>query len=440
MPLKALAWLASAVLIWSAAGQTRPATSPAGNPETRAAVRAAIGELDHPRPDRRRDAARRLAGWGPLALPELQEAAAGPRLERALAARDLLAQLGEVYLFGGDVRLETDRDEVAWDEPFDLILHVTNPGEAPLRLPWSVEPVPPGGQSESDAAQVAAVLSVADFLAVTGPDGQPVAVRVDPLDRDAQVRETVNVLASESPPTGIIPPGGGDRLVLRAFNRGWARYPMLSAGVYSIRFAYQPEWNDARWTALGLGRIESPPVQVRVRSDAPEAVRVSDRPMAAVLRRQGDSLVAELVNTWDRQQWVSLNLGGPFETHAAVEWRLPSVDHDRLDAVDLETDTAGSDVREDRFRPLEPGQAVEVVRVAVAALRARLRDLEISPAQAHAVAFSYRHLPSAEALSLQLRLAGRRVAVPRHLFSGTVTSEPIALDDVAAASSPSSMP
>lgn len=438
MRLKALVWLAFGVLAWSAVGATRPASAPA--PETRAAIRVAVGELDHPRPERRRDAARRLAGWGPLALPDLQEAAAGPRLERALAARDLLAQLGEVFLFGGIVRLEADRREVAWDEPFDLILHVANPGEAPLRLPWSIDPDPPGGESEADAAQVAAVLSVADFLTVTGPDGQPVAPRVDPIDRDARVRETINVLASQSPPTGTIAPGASARLVLRAFNRGWARYPMLSAGIYSIAFACQPEWNDARWTAQGLGRVEAPPLRVHVRSDAPEAVRMSDRPMAAVLRREGDSLVAELVNTWDRPQWVSLNLGGPPETHAAVEWRLPSVDHDRLDAVNLETGADEPLVRPERFRPLEPGQALEVVRVPVAAIQARLRDLGIPSAQAHAIAFSYRHLPSAEALRLQLKAAGRRVAVPRHLFSGTVTSEPVPLEAEASQPVPSDRP
>src|SRR5690554_5831938 len=78
------------------ADAARPVASTRPVPPGEDQIRQAIRDLNHPSPSRRREAVRQLADWGPLAFDALAQVAAGPELEPALLARDLLRQMGEV--------------------------------------------------------------------------------------------------------------------------------------------------------------------------------------------------------------------------------------------------------------------------------------------------------------------------------------------------------
>src|SRR5690606_2720089 len=162
-----------------------------------------IRNLNHPSITQRRAAIRQLAEWGPVIFPDLRRAASSSDLEAALSARDLLTELESAIFLGARVRLEVSRQRVRWDEPFSLTVIATNTTPGPLRAPWPAPTAPvstvrdappePGARGRqpasrpafTDAEQVAAMMDVADFLVVTGPDGRAIELRVEGIERDA---------------------------------------------------------------------------------------------------------------------------------------------------------------------------------------------------------------------------------------------------------------
>jgi len=276
------------------------------------------------------------------------------------------------------------------------------------------------------------MLDAADFLTVTGPDRQPLELRVDPIDQDPSVNQAVHDRAGDNPPSHVVPAGQTAHLPLPLFNRGWARYPMLAAGTYTIAFAYQPQWREPAWTQQGFGRVESKPITVQVTRPAPLALRQASRPLQLDLAAQGDTLVAELVSTWDRDLWVNLNIGGPSATHARLVWQPVPTEPLEVDQFELESDATDPAFRPGRLGRLPPGQRLLLARTAPAALRQRLRTVTTIGHPLPPLVLRYSYLPSAAWPDLRPLLQSKAPSanLPAQIFTGTVTSEPLRLAEV----------
>jgi len=414
----------------------------------------------------------------------LGQAAAGDDLEPALLAQDLLEEMGEVLFMGGRVRLVAvagglgtagisdrgadhpagpshaaagadDHIRISWDEPVTLTVHVDNPTPGHAVVPWPADtltaPTPGTSQHPSpdrsgrsgtrrqtgsdDAGQVAAFMDIADHLVVSDPDGNPIEPRVDPIEQDTAVDRAVQIRASDHPPSHSIPPGASEDLVVPQLNRGWARYPMLDVGKYTVQFVYQPQWKDPAWTAQGFGLIHSNTITVEVTEPAPIEIRRATRPVKLTLSREEGRLVAELQNTWDRELWLNLNIGGPPETHARLQWRPQSKEGPEVGPFQLDADATGPRFSPDRLKRLCPGEKVVVSRADAATVlqRCRLagsarpdarRSVPVAPVL---VSARYIHVPSAQALRSSLREKGRRERIPTQLFSGSAASDAVTL-------------
>lgn len=404
------------------------ATAPSGqvSPPDDSQVRHMVRQLNHPSPVRRRAALRQLAAWGPFAFNELRRAAEGPDHEAALSAQALLAEFQAAILIGGQVRLEVDRSRIAWDEPFTLTVRVKNPTPVPIRVPWP-QSIPPATQPVPDPAdQVGRILDVADWLTVTDPDGRPTELRFEPIDGDAAVYEAVNVRAGKCPPFSEVPASGEVDLRVVQFNRGWARYPMLSAGTWHISFAYQPAWKDASWIEAGYGRVQAGPVSVEVVRNAPDAVRHATRPLQLALVSDDKVIRAEVLSTWDRSLHLNLNYGPDPTRYASVAWEFRSVGTIDWQRWEPEPESSQSAVRPDRIRRINPGESVEIARLArTELLKKAAAD---PPAGSCEAMLRYMNLPNARRLRESVSAAEESMTLSSPLFTGVLLSEPIQLD------------
>jgi len=413
------------------AEQTGPATTTSPVPANQTAppdetqIRQAVRLLSHPSPAQRKAAARRIAAWGRLPFGELQKAAAGADLEAALSARELLTELDSAILIGGQVTLGVDRPRIAWDQPITLAVRVNNPTMAPIRVPWPQSPS--SRPANDDAEQVGAMLDVADFLTVTGPDAQPVELRFEPLDGDPAVYAAVTSRAGRSPPSHLLAPGGEVTLQVRQFNRGWARYPLLAAGRYRIAFAYQPEWKDASWTAEGLGRVRAEPVTLEVLQAAPENIRRAFRPLELTLNRRGEHIEATVISTWDRTIWLNLGFGPDPGRYAKLQWRFQPAGGDETQVWEPEPQARAAPVG-DRVKRLESGAAIPIAQIALGEVYPRaLRATATSPSRCE-VALRYLNLVPTTRIRDELRAKAPAGDVPSTVFTGALLSDPLMLD------------
>lgn len=407
------------------------ASRPASMPSTQSLcpsdveIRQTVRLLNHPSPARRREAVRRLAGWGPVTFPELRRVAAGDKHETALAARELLEELEPAILFGAQVRLEASRTRTRWDEPFDLIVHVRNTTDTEMRVPW---PAPTTQPAERDALQVAAMMDAADFLEVSDAKGDVIDLRVDPIEQDEDVYTAVNARAGPAPPSHVIPAGETAHLVIPSLNRGWARYPLFDTQTYTIRFQYQPQWKDRSWIQEGLGQVTAEPVQVRITHAAPRNIRDARTSATLHLCQDGDRLEVRIENNWDRAQGVNTNLGADLERYAMLEWRwdqgLFSEKH-RLDFSSAD-ETPEFDPR--RVHLLQPGETMTLHRVSWPELRRRVEKSLPLNVSTYGLSARYVNVPTAQALR---RLVGDDLAgggddrVPAPVLTGAVESNSV---------------
>jgi hypothetical protein len=422
-----LTFVAIALGTLSGAAGTQTASASATRPAepSQAEIRRTVAELGHPVPARRQIARRQLVRWGSRVTAELQRVSQGANLEAALEARDLLKELESAFFHGGSISLQVDRSAVAWDEPFALTVVVRNPTSGPIRVTWAAPGTAPASRpANDDVTQVAAMFDIADFLVVRGPDDQEVDLRIDPIERDPAVRAAVGLRAKGTPPSYLLEAGGTARLRIPGFNRGWARYPMLEPGKYRITVCYQPAWKDESWVAEKVGLTESPPVEVQVRSAAPEVVLSANRPMRLITVRSGADLVVELQNLWDRSQWVNLDLGSDLEAQALLHWRVTAADKADAEPVTITPQTT-SPRRSDRMPELGPGEKIEVARVTVRDLWEAVRAAGISQPGSFDLAVRYQFMVGLEEFRASLAVRKRKIDVPTHLFTGTPTSDEI---------------
>jgi hypothetical protein len=404
---------------------SQPATHPAVAPPSAQEIRRAIRDLNHPTVTKRRAAIKQLAEWGPVAFPELRRAAEDRgNVEAALSARDLLSELESAILLGARVRLEVSKRSIAWDEPLDLTVIAQNPTGSPLRVPWAVPATQPATQpAVTETQQVAAMMDAADFLVVTDPKGEQVDVRVEPIDRDADVYAAVDSRARGTQPTSELPPSAESRLTIRRFNRGWARYPLLSKGTYRIAFSYQPKWKDESWSDAGFGQVRGDAVTVEVTQPAPPQITRAETPLELKLEKSGDRIQAVVLSHWDRPLWVNLNVGGHTITHAHLEWQLVPMQEDNAEAFELTGTGSPPEFELSRVQKIEAGGTLKAGEISLDRLRTGLADANTQRKAQYALQIRYAQLATTGQLRDELVRLGKPHDLPVHLFSGALAAE-----------------
>jgi len=412
----------------------RPALDPAE-------IYRLVRELNHPLPSRRKAAARQLARCGPVVIPELQKAIKGGELEAALAAKKLLVELQAVFLFGADVQLRINRSEIRWDEPFKLEIIASNPTAAGMRIPWSGNPpTTQAAEENNDKSQVVGMLTVADWLTVKGPSGDEIELRHEPIARDPAIEQAVRQLAEGDAPFHKIIAGEHAVLTIPAFNRGWMRFPMLAAGEYSIRFRYQPQWDDSSWIEEGIGLVKSEPVTAKVTQSAPAVVRKFVHPMRCHLVRKNNKLVVNLENTWDRRLWINSNIGSEWPSHAKLSWVIEPVKKGRrgqasrpsgnkhFTPFQIVTGETGPRFQTDRVMIVTPGEKIVIARVAVEEILRKAQQSLRKPIGVCRILVRYTNLAGPVKLKKELKTLGRKASIPTHIYTGTLISEGIILE------------
>ncbi len=302
-----------------------------------------------------------LLGVGKAAIPVLELAVQGEDYETTLRAKALIRVIDQYYFGGLDLRLETSKESVAWDEPFDLLVHLSNRLDVSSRVPMVIR-----DHSDRDGVfAVTGLLDLADYLIVAGPDGARIDLHTDDLNEDpdvlAAVQHRVDHEVSATVPSRA-------KVVYRVdgFNRNRARYRLLEKGTYRIRVVYQPQWSDQDLIDAGVGRNESNVVTVEVTTSAPEVVRRSWQPASLTLEREGRDVVARIVNQTDVPMVVNGNLvhGSAVQPYAGIRWFVGE-GADAIERVMPNPPTADAE----RFslanlRLIQSGKAVDIARLA----------------------------------------------------------------------------
>ena len=405
---------------------------PGDPPETGPSVRTAeIGKLIRQLGDRsyarRADALRDLIAIGPDALPLLREAGGGRDAEIALRARNAVAMFDRVLLAGAEISLSAEPASVAWDEPFALRVRIFNGSREPCWTPFGPD-VTDKPVAEGPARQVGAMMDLADYLTVTGPDGRAVSFHCDDIDDDLRVRETVVARVEDLPFSEL---GGGEsrELAVKEINRGWARYRMLNAGEYTIRFSYQPDWEDAELVRRGVGLVQSAAIQVTVTRSADRRVREANRPVIGEVALENDVWVARLVNVNDRAILINTNWGDDISRRARIAWRIRLTNVDWIDVPQRSKKREAFSVA--RLVEVEPLGRVEVGRIgrkdlAEALGKGHTMEPEVVPG------FVYTNMLSRGALSRKAAIEsipesewrGLYSELPFRIFVGLLTVDP----------------
>ena len=269
-----------------------------------------IAELGDPSYEVRTAATRRLCAIGMPARARLRKAAEGDDVETALRAKNLLAVLDQIQFAGLDVLLSFSKSSIAWNESVDLRVTLINDSAYSGRVPFETDP---GRRAERrkwsvNALQVGDMLDLAELITVRGPDGREIDLRVDDILADPRVEVAVRERLDIGP-MGVIDAGKSVALTLNAFNRGWARYPLLDRGRYDIVLDYVPPWEDELLKTQRVGRVVSNPATITVTAGAPDTVSRGGEEASLRIERNAESLVAVLINRTDQPVLVNKNFG-----------------------------------------------------------------------------------------------------------------------------------
>jgi hypothetical protein len=204
---------------------------------------------------------------------------------------------------------------------------------------------------------------------------------------------------------------------------------MLESGRYTIRFSYQPKWKEESWTREEFGRVESAAISLEVTDPAPEMVRRSGEPLNLELRPEAGKLVAELVSTWDRDQWISLNLGQDLSTHGRIEWRIRSVSGNDDEPVQVDSPYTEPIFQASRVHRLVPAGRLRIGEMPLETLHARVRAEMPGREDPLEVGVRYMQLATPDQIRERLGELGRAVPeIPAGLFSGTVSSQAVKME------------
>ncbi len=363
----------------------RPLVGPATPDEIAALVKA----LGDPSYAERTYATRRLCGVGPSAGEALRAAASGDDAEVAMRAKQLLAVFDQLLFAGVEVTLAFSRSSVAWSEPVDLIVTVENKSAYPARVSFDVDPAGRSSRT-ADARQVIDVLDLADWLMVRAPDGKNIELRVDDLNGDATVLAAVQERAAGSVGS-VVPAGGRVELTLANFNRGWARYPLLDKGNYTVMLDYTPDWTDSALLAARAGRVSSNAAVVQITEAAPPTVARDGSPSRVFIEQVAEGFVARFENRTDRAVILNTNFGmaPPF---AVGQWVLEAGGDRREIGLKDRLGSSFKDYQPAGLVEIAPGQSAEVARLPFAEAQKVTAGHTPQDAGAWEIHFSYANL------------------------------------------------
>ena len=348
-------------------GGDRSLTAPA----TDADIAALVSDLSDPSYEKRTHATRRLCAIGMPATEKLRAAAAGDNAETALRAKAVLSVLDNLMFSGVEVRLSFSKSKIAWDQPVDLNLSLTNRAKYAARVPFEIDPAKRTVAAD-DAQQVGSMLDVADLVRVRGLDGREVDLTVDDISADSQVVAAVQRRLNEGP-VSTLDPGQQAKITVVAFNRGWARYPLLDAGVYTVVMDYTPEWEDDVLAAHRVGRVVSNPATITISTGAPATVSRSGAEASLTIERDGAFIAARLTNRTDQTMLVNKNFGRspPF---ADGHWVYELEGTRREVPVIAKSAASWHDFKAALLVEVGPGQSTELARIHLNELRHALSD------------------------------------------------------------------
>ena len=256
---------------------------------------------------RRTEATRLLCAIGSPAAAALERVANGRDTEVALRAKAVLGVIGQLMFGGVEVRLALSKTKIAWDEPVDLTITMTNRSAFPARVPFEIDPLA-RGKVAGDGRQVGDMLDIAEYLRVRDARDASVALVVDDILGDEAVAKVVEHCIDVGP-IAELAPSQSVSITARAFNRGWARYRLLDAGVYTIVLNYVPAWDDEVLAAQQAGRVVSNTATLTVTAGAPPAISRRGIDATVSIERDKGSFVARITNRSDRALLINTNFG-----------------------------------------------------------------------------------------------------------------------------------
>ncbi|GIK16621.1 MAG: hypothetical protein BroJett003_15850 [Planctomycetota bacterium] len=415
------------------AQEEAPASSVAAAPG--AEVPKLIEQLGAPDYQARLDATRQLCRIGPAALEPLRAAQRHESFEIAARAQHLVRLLERQYFGGVRVTLSVSKTRFAWNEPIDLTIAFTNPSSFDARLPFDAG-AGSAGDTDADLAQVRGMIDAGEYLEVTDAAGNVLDLRVDDVAESPAIARLIRERA-ESGPVEILSPGHSAIIRLTAFNRGWARFPLLAPGAATVRFRYLPQWPQEEpflgFEKDGVGAVVSEPLKLTIEPGAPPGVSSTGRTANVVVERQGEEYVAYLICLYDRPVAVNAHFGTtpPF---AQLRWTCRVGDEDRI----LTASDGGrlAEFTGDRFLNVEPGSRVELSRIAVARVR-ETADALPAPSGSPALVAAYVNVASR---AWQIEQADRdtdpwkslpdaaRRPFPPRVVTGHLRSDPIQVE------------
>jgi hypothetical protein len=375
------------VLVW---GQNDELDAARPNAVSKAEIGKLVAGLGDSSYDTRTVAYRQLCVIGVDAREQLEVAAKGSDAEAAIRATQILSILEQLLFTGCRVALEFSSPEVAWDEPVDLLITISNESNYDARIPFDL-PKNAAPQFSADARQVADMLDASEWLGVRSAGGSDLELRMDDTNGDAQVGQAVQSRL-DNPSGSVLAPGETVVVRVKDFNRGWARYSLLDAGEYFAVLDYKPQWDDVALIAARAGRVASNTARLRIKESAPADVSRAGSQAAVLVERIEGNYVAKLRNATDQPMVVNVNLGStlPF---AFGHWTLECGENRRDLGPGGKSGQNWEDFDASQLVEVRPGATVELGRVEAERVRNVVREASgANGASGWTIHFTYTNL------------------------------------------------
>ena len=290
----------------------------------------------------------------------------------------------------GDVSLSFSKHEIAWDEPVDLEITMINRSSYPAKIPFDSQgTISP--QANDRARQVAGMLDAAEWLHVRHHRNREIALRVDDFAADYAIVDVVQKRLGEGP-FFVLEPGQRISITVRAFNRGWARYPLLDEGEYRIVLDYIPDWDDEMLASAQVGRVRSREVGIKVITPAPETISRTGQVASLSIEEKDAHLVAYITNSTDQPTIINTNFGDqpPF---AQGRWVYQQSEKQCEYMVIDRQRASWHDFSKNKLVEVQPGESVELSKISYNDLRQRLTEAGADlKAEGWRLYFSYSNL------------------------------------------------
>lgn len=321
----------------------------------------------------RLDATVRLYDRATECREALQEAMQSSSFEVSARAHQILVEMEGLPFLGAQIRLSISPQRLAWDQPAEIVVEITNPTSIPMRLPLtppsSTVTSNPGSASEieSQVENALLALDLADYLVIEDPSGEVVNAVVDDVSDEPLLKKALD-LRLQVAPQMMLPPGRTLTLKLGDFNRGWVRFPLLIKGRYALSFEYQPSWADGEGPLYrllaerGACSARSAAVALEVTSSAPDGVQAQGPRARLELVDRGATMDAEVTATCDVPVWVNASLGDlPHEAH--LTWIVEQDDLHAAFAYREPAPANGASPSAPRLALLQPGERLTLLQV-----------------------------------------------------------------------------